>query len=62
MGDRFYMQQKEYKPKRRLKKDIIVELTSELGGIEVPGLDRCTIATLDALVDAVKKVRYEYDY
>ena len=26
MGDRYYKQQKEYKPKRRFKKDIIKEL------------------------------------
>lgn len=61
MGDRFYIQQKNYKPKRRLKKDIIAELTAELGGVQVNGLDRCTIATLDELIDAVKQVRYEYN-
>jgi hypothetical protein len=53
MGDRFYQQQKAYKPKRRLKKDVIAELT-EILNQEVKGLDRCTIATLDSLIDAVK--------
>ena len=59
MGDRFYMQQKEYKPGRRLKKDVIAELTKVLGGREVNGLDRCTIQTLDDLIDAVKRAKYE---
>jgi hypothetical protein len=59
MGDRFYQQQKEYKPGRRLKKDVIAELTEVLGGREVSGLDRCTIATLDSLIDAIKRAKYE---
>ena len=59
MGDRFYLQQKEYKPGRRLKKDVIAELTKVLGGREVKGLDRCTIQTLDDLIDAVKRAKYE---
>ena len=42
MGDRFYQQQKEHKPGRRLKKDVIAELTKVLGDREVKGLDRCT--------------------
>ena len=54
MGDRFYEQQKAYKPKRRLKKDVIAELTEILGGREVKGLDRCTIATLDELIEALR--------
>ena len=58
MGDRFYMQQKEYKPKRRFKKDIIAEITAMLGGREVPGLDKCTIATLDDLIEAIKQEYY----
>jgi hypothetical protein len=52
MGDRFYMQQKNHKPGRRLKKDVIAEL-HEVLGIEVPGLDRMTIPNLDALYDAI---------
>ena len=59
MGDRFYQQQKEHKPGRRLKKDIIAELTKVLGGREVKGLDRCTIQTLDDLIDAVKRAKYD---
>ena len=59
MGDRFYMQQKNYKPKRRLKKDIIAELTDVLGGTEVKGMDRCTIETLDNLIGAIKQVKNE---
>ena len=53
MGDRFYMQQKDYKPKRRLKKDVIAEL-HQLLGTEVKGLDRLTIAALDDLILAIK--------
>lgn len=49
MGDRFYEQQKKYKPKRRLKKDVIAEITKLLS-TEIKGLDRCTIATLDELI------------
>ena len=62
MGDRFYTQQKEHKPKRRLKKDVIAELVAELDGIEIQGLDRLTIAAMDELISAIKKVRYSYDY
>lgn len=58
MGDRFYNAQQKHKPKRRLKKDVIAELT-ELLKIEVKGLDRCTIATLDDLTDAIKRVKYD---
>jgi hypothetical protein len=59
MGDRFYEQQKAYKPKRRLKKDVIAELTKVLGGREVKGLDRCTIQTLDDLTEAIERAKYE---
>lgn len=52
MGDRFYMQQKNYKPGRRLKKDAIAEV-NQLLGMEVPGLDRMTIPSIDALYDAI---------
>ena len=58
MGDRFYEQQKKYKPKRRLKKDVIAELTEVLGS-EVQGLDRCTIATLDQLIETIRWLRDE---
>ena len=53
MGDRFYMQQKNYKPKRRLKKDVIAELTRVLNGNEVKCLDRLTIQALDDLIDTI---------
>jgi hypothetical protein len=52
MGDRFYMQQKNYKPKRRLKADVIAEIDILLNE-HVEGLDKCTIATLDALASAI---------
>lgn len=59
MGDRFYMQQKNHKPKRRLKKDVIAEVTQVLNGRKVEGLDRCTIQTLDNLIEAIQRVKYE---
>lgn len=52
MGDRFYMQQKLHKPKRVLKKDVVAEVHTILG-TEVPGLDRCTIETLNNLKLAI---------
>lgn len=58
MGDRFYDQQKNYKPKRRLKKDIIANFESLLGQ-EVKGLDRLTIETLDNLHEAVQIKLYQ---
>ena len=54
MGDRFYQQQKAYKPKRRLKKDVIIEF-QRLIGAKVDGLDRLTIKTLDDLTEAVDR-------
>lgn len=54
MGNRFYEQQKKHKPKRRLKKDIIAEFT-DLLGTEVKGLDRLTIESLDALMEALTR-------
>ena len=54
MGDRFYEQQKKYKPKRRLKKDIIIEF-QRLIGARVDGLDRLTIKALDELTEAVDR-------
>ena len=59
MGDRFYMQQKNHKPGRRLKKDVIAEVTQALNGRQVNGLDRCTIQTLDDLIEAIQRVKYE---
>jgi len=53
MGDRFYIQQKNYKPKRRLKKDIIAKLFRVLNGNEVKGLDRLTIQSLDDLTETI---------
>lgn len=60
MGDRFYMQQKNHKPKRRLKKDIIVEICNILGK-PVLGLDKCTIETLDNLQDAIMRIKHGTD-
>jgi hypothetical protein len=54
MGDRFYMQQKEHKPKRVLKRDVIEDLTSLLGK-EVGGIDRMTIPHIKELTDAIEK-------
>jgi len=54
MSDRFYKQQKEYKPKRRLKKDAIADLEQLLGS-KVEGLDRATIATIDSLTEALER-------
>ena len=58
MGDRFYHQQQNTKTGRRLKKDIISDFESFLG-TEVAGLDKLTIATLDDLIDKVKRKYYE---
>lgn len=58
MGDRFYTQQKNYKPKRRLKADIIVELDKLLGK-HVDGMDRLTIKALDDLIEAIKENNHE---
>jgi len=52
MGDRFYAQQKAYKPKRRLKRDIIVDIERVLT-IPVSGLDRMTCESLEALLAAI---------
>lgn len=61
MGDRFYMQQKEYKPKRVLKKDVIARLHKILG-YEVEGLDRLTIKSLDELTMAVASLRSQVKF
>lgn len=67
MGDRFYNQQNEYlgrtranksapKPKRKLKKDYVAQV-AEILGEEVPGLDKLTIASLEALIDAIQRTK-----
>jgi hypothetical protein len=53
MGDRFYESQKLVKKPRRLKKDIIAEINKSLGK-NISGLDKCTVATLDELLGAIK--------
>lgn len=58
MGDRFYMQQKTAKVGRRLKKDIVVEVNDALG-CEVSGLDKLTVASLDSLLEAVRRLKYD---
>ena len=55
MGDRFYEQQSKHKPKRVLKKDIIAEI-NEILRVEMLGLDKCTIATLTQLTEAIENV------
>ena len=52
MGDRWYEQQGKYKPKRILKKDIIAEI-NEILGEGILGLDKCTIPTLNELIEAI---------
>ena len=58
MGDRFYTQQKNYKPKRVLKKDIIAEF-EEFAGQEILGLDRMTILHIELLLKFVKALKRE---
>jgi len=53
MGDRFYEQRDKFKPKRVLKKDIIAEI-NEILSVEMLGLDKCTIATLTQLTEAIE--------
>ena len=55
MGDRFYMQQKNHKPKRRLKKDVIADLYTLLGVDEIKNIDRLTLEGLDQLIEAVER-------
>jgi hypothetical protein len=55
MGDRFYEQQGKHKPKRILKKDIIAEI-NEILRVEMLGLDKCTVATLTQLTEAIENV------
>lgn len=56
MGDRFYEQQRNHKPGRMLKKDVIYIIT-RLIGKEIPGLDKCTIATLNELLETFKELK-----
>ena len=60
MGDRFYTAQKNYKPKRRLKKDVIQELDEVLGS-HVEGMDRLTIKALDDLIEAIQIKMYQQE-
>ena len=55
MGDRFYEQQKAYKPKRRLKKDVIADLYALLGVEKIDNIDRLTIKGLDQLTEAIER-------
>jgi len=57
MGDRFYESQRKStraapSTPRVLKKDIIAEI-NKLLGTEISGLDKCTIATLNQLLEAI---------
>ena len=53
MGDRFYSQQKNHKPVRRFKADVLKELDAVLG-VHVDGMDRLTIKALDELISAIR--------
>lgn len=53
MGERFYLAQKEYKPKRKLKADYIDYLSSILE-VDLEGLDKMTIKNIEALTNAVE--------
>ena len=52
MGDRFYNQQKNYKPKRKLKKEYVEEVDKLLGE-EIKGLERLTIKSLEQLYESI---------
>jgi hypothetical protein len=52
MGDRFYEQQQQDKPKRILKKDIITEINENLG-VGIVGLEKCTVVTLLQVLEAI---------
>lgn len=54
MGDRFYEQQKNHKPKRVLKKDVIAELETLLGD-KTEGLDRMTIPNIQKLTEQFQR-------
>lgn len=65
MSDTFYARQanggstaKRTTPvhkKRKLKKDVIAEVNSLLSK-EIAGLDKCTIATLEDLINGIKSI------
>jgi hypothetical protein len=48
------MQQKEYKPKRVLKKDVIADLENLLG-CKVEGVDRMTIPHIQELTEKIER-------
>jgi len=66
MGERFYLQQQEYfgktkykqlltgEKKMRVPKAELVAQVKNLLNAEVPGLDKLTIASLEALIQAIK--------
>ena len=54
MGDRFYEQQKAYKPEKRLKKDILADL-AQLLGEDIKGLNRCTNDVLEKVITAIER-------
>ena len=62
MGEAFYLRQKAGNPAnktktgaRKLKKDWIAEITTVFGR-EVVGLDKCTVATLKDLLEAINEI------
>lgn len=62
MGEAFYLRQQRGNPKhktttgvRKLKKDWIAEINEVLGE-DIVGLDKCTMATLEQLLGAIKNV------
>lgn len=56
MGDRFYFQQQNYKPKRRLKKDIVSSI-EEMLSKPLPSLNKMTNKDLEELEDAMYRFR-----
>ena len=56
MGDRFYFQQQNYKPKRRLKKDIVSSI-EEMLNKPLPSLNKMTNKDLEELEDAIYHFR-----
>ena len=53
MGDRFYFQQANYKPKRRLKREIVAWI-EELLGERLPSLEKMTVADLLKLEEKIE--------
>jgi hypothetical protein len=69
MGERFYLQQQEYFGKtkyrklmtgevkvRKSKAELVATVKTILNS-EVPGLDKLTIASLEALIEAIKNYK-----